>query len=49
MRFVWTEAFERQRTRGRPVLYAIIPHGVAPLGITAYPAFSRLSGGALCR
>jgi hypothetical protein len=48
-RLVWGEAFDRVRNGNKPVIFAIIPHGVAPLGITAYPAFSRLGGGALCR
>ena len=52
MRMVWGEAFERYRTtkagEGRPVIFAIIPHGIAPLGVTGYPAWSRLCGG-VCR
>ena len=48
-RLVWGDGLERLRAKGKPIIFAIIPHGIAPLGITAYPAFSRLSGGALCR
>lgn len=51
MRLVWSDGFEAQRrsSSSQPVIFAIVPHGIAPLGITAYPAFSRLGGGALCR
>ena len=49
MRIVWGAGHEKLRREGKPLIFAVIPHGVAPLGITAYPAYSRLCGGALCR
>lgn len=49
MRLVWGDGLNGLRERGKPLIFAIIPHGIAPLGITAYPAYSRLCGSALCR
>ena len=49
MRLVWGDGLDQLRLKGRPLIFAIIPHGIAPLGITAYPAYSRLCGSTLCR
>ena len=45
MRLVWGDGLDQQRRAGKPLIFAIIPHGIAPFGITAYPAYSRLTGG----
>ena len=46
MRVVWPASFEQIRG-SQHCIFAAIPHGAAPLGITCYPLWSRL-GGALC-
>lgn len=47
MRVVWPKAVESLPT-GQPVIFAAIPHGVAPFGITMYPVWSKLFSGVLC-
>eukprot|EP00392_Amoebophrya_sp_AT5.2_P002646 g2651.t1 len=34
---------------GRPVIFCVIPHGVVPLAITAYPVWSKLFNSRVCR
>lgn len=45
-RVVWPAAFEKIRG-GQHCIFAAIPHGAAPLGITCYPMWTRLTG-SLC-
>jgi len=33
----------------QPLIFAVVPHGVAPLGVTAYPMWSKLFNSNLCR
>merc|ERR1719487_2168443 len=47
LRFVWPRGLAKVPS-GQPVIFAAIPHGVAPLGITCYPLWSKLWSGTLC-
>eukprot|EP00980_Cylindrotheca_fusiformis_P014440 scaffold3854_cov95-Cylindrotheca_fusiformis.AAC.2 len=53
--FVWPESLhrplvEQSKTKplDRPMIFCTIPHGAAPLGITAYPIWSKLFNNRLC-
>ena len=46
MRVVWPAAFETIRG-SQHCIFAAIPHGAAPLGITCYPLWTKLTG-SLC-
>ena len=48
LRFVWPETIHRPALDGQPVIFCAIPHGAAPLGITAYPIWSKLFNEKLC-
>jgi len=47
MKWVWPKSLEPPNTPG-PKIFCTIPHGLAPVGITAYPGWSRLFGDRLC-
>ena len=47
--YVWPETMHRPAMENQNVIFSIIPHGVAPLGITAYPLWSKLYNDKLCR
>lgn len=47
--YIWPQSMQRPNMMGKPVIFSIIPHGVAPLGITAYPLWSKLWNDRLCR
>lgn len=49
LNFVWPESVHRPAFDGEPVIFCAIPHGAAPLGITAYPIWSKLFNEKLCR
>jgi len=49
LKFVWPESIHRPALDGQPVIFCAIPHGAAPLGITAYPIWSKLFNEKLCR
>jgi len=42
-----TNGTTEQRQQQQPLLFCIVPHGVAPMGITAYAAWSKLFNGRL--
>lgn len=42
MRWVWPKSLSSPQDK--PVIFCVAPHGVAPLGVTAYPGFSKLFG-----
>ena len=55
-KFVWPESLHRGSGRSgggslpdRPLIFCAVPHGVAPLGVTAYPLWSKLWNDRLCR
>jgi 1-acyl-sn-glycerol-3-phosphate acyltransferase len=47
LRYVWPKSLQKLPA-GQPVIFAAIPHGVAPMGITCYPLWSKLWSGTLC-
>uniref|UniRef100_A0A7S2HJE3 Acyltransferase n=1 Tax=Helicotheca tamesis TaxID=374047 RepID=A0A7S2HJE3_9STRA len=49
MNFVWPQSIHRPAMESTPLLFCIVPHGVAPFGITAYPLWSKLFNDRLCR
>ena len=48
MQFVWPQTMQRPALEHQSMIFSIIPHGVAPLGITAYPMWSKLFNDRLC-
>jgi 1-acyl-sn-glycerol-3-phosphate acyltransferase len=49
MTYVWPEALHRPRMQDKAMIFCVVPHGVAPIGITAYPLWSKLWNDRLCR
>jgi hypothetical protein len=47
--FVWPKSIHPPALKDTPVLFCIVPHGVAPFGITAYPMWSKVWNARLCR
>jgi len=47
IKLVWPKSLQPPNLPG-PKLFCIIPHGLAPIGITAYPFWSKMFGGQLC-
>jgi hypothetical protein len=47
LRCVWPRSLAKLPA-GQPVIYAAIPHGVAPMGVTCYPLWSKLWSGTFC-
>mmetsp|Transcript_6696 Transcript_6696/g.10201 ORF Transcript_6696/g.10201 Transcript_6696/m.10201 type:complete len:383 (-) Transcript_6696:66-1214(-) len=48
LKVVWPKSLHRPNMEGTPVIYCIVPHGVAPYGITAYPIWSKLWNDQTC-
>jgi hypothetical protein len=48
MQFVWPDSMQRPAFDDQPMIFCAIPHGVAPMGITAYPFWSKLFNDKLC-
>jgi hypothetical protein len=48
LNFVWPETIQRPALIDQQVIFCAIPHGAAPLGITAYPMWSKLFNSKLC-
>jgi 1-acyl-sn-glycerol-3-phosphate acyltransferase len=46
--FVWPKTLHRPAMESTPMIFCAIPHGVAPLGITAYPLWSKLWNDKIC-
>ena len=49
--YVWPKSLysKNVKRKDRPLLFCMVPHGVAPFGITAYPLWSKLWNVRLCR
>lgn len=47
--FVWSASMQRPNMEKTPLIFCAIPHGVAPIGITAYPLWSCLWNDRICR
>jgi len=49
LRFVWPKSVaDNISSKSKPVIFCTVPHGVAPIGITAYPVWSKLFNDKLC-
>lgn len=55
MSYVWPESLQRPslttpngKNGDRPVIYCVIPHGLAPFGLVGYPYFSKVWNSKLC-
>merc|ERR1712166_111690 len=48
LRFLWPKALQRPACP-KPVIFCMVPHGVAPLAARAYPFYSKLFNDRLCR
>ncbi|CAB9514222.1 Diacylglycerol O-acyltransferase 2-like protein 6 [Seminavis robusta] len=46
--YVWPHSIHPPALAKTPVLFCIVPHGVGPFGITAYPIWSKLWNAKLC-
>lgn len=47
--FVWPKSLQRPAMENTPLIFCAVPHGVAPLAVTAYPLWSVLWNDRLCR
>jgi len=47
--YVWPQAMQRPAMENKSMIFCIVPHGVGPIGITAYPLWSKLWNDRLCR
>ena len=46
---VWPKSLHQSKDiRDKPVIFCLVPHGVAPLGATAYPMWSKIWSSCLC-
>jgi len=48
LQFVWPESIHRPALADKPAIFCAIPHGAMPIGITAYPMWSKLFNDKLC-
>eukprot|EP00811_Abedinium_folium_P035188 NODE_8001_length_1531_cov_4.324786.p1 GENE.NODE_8001_length_1531_cov_4.324786~~NODE_8001_length_1531_cov_4.324786.p1 ORF type:complete len:365 (-),score=95.70 NODE_8001_length_1531_cov_4.324786:325-1419(-) len=48
MRLVWPKALQSPEILENPKLFLMIPHGLLPMAISAWPFYSRLFGHQLC-
>ena len=48
IQFVWPTSVHRPALVDTPVIFCVIPHGVAPLGIVSYPLWSKVWNDKLC-
>jgi len=48
LQFVWPESIHKPALDDQPTIFCAIPHGAAPMGITAYPMWSKLFNDKLC-
>jgi Diacylglycerol acyltransferase len=46
--YVWPKSLHPPALDKTPALFCVVPHGVAPFGITAYPVWSKLWNARLC-
>lgn len=47
--FVWPKSLHPPALKDKAVLFCIVPHGVVPWGVTAYPVWSKIFNTRLCR
>jgi len=47
--FVWGKSVHPPKLADKPVLFCMVPHGVAPFGIVAYPLWSKVWNARVCR
>lgn len=45
---VWPDTLQQPKWKSRPLIFCLVPHGVAPLGATAYPMWSKIWSSKLC-
>jgi 1-acyl-sn-glycerol-3-phosphate acyltransferase len=45
---VWPKSLHESKYKEKPVLFCLVPHGIAPLGATAYPMWSKVWSSRLC-
>jgi len=48
LKAVWPESLHPPATESTPLIFCIIPHGVLPLGVMAYPFFSKVFNSRIC-
>lgn len=48
MNFVWPKSMQRPAMQDTPLIFCVVPHGVAPLGAAAYPLWDRLWNDKTC-
>jgi Diacylglycerol acyltransferase len=48
IKLVWPSTLQRPNMQHTPLIFCVVPHGVAPIGITTYPLWSRLWNDRLC-
>jgi len=48
LKLVWPKTMNTEAFKQSPTIFCIVPHGVAPLGVCAYPFFSKLWSNRLC-
>eukprot|EP00934_Nitzschia_sp_Nitz4_P003445 Nitzschia sp. Nitz4//scaffold369_size34440//21887//23005//NITZ4_007844-RA/size34440-processed-gene-0.25-mRNA-1//-1//CDS//3329549371//3435//frame0 len=46
---VWPKSIQRPALGNQPVIFCLVPHGVAPFGATCYPMWSKIWTSKLCR
>jgi len=46
--WVWPKSLHFPAAESSPLIFCVVPHGVAPLGITAYALWSKLFNSRLC-
>ena len=44
LKMLWPKALHYPAMSKQPLIFCVVPHGYAPLGITAYPLWSKLFG-----
>lgn len=45
---VWPKSLQRPVMEDKPVIFCLVPHGVAPFGATAYPMWGKVWSSKLC-
>lgn len=49
LRMVWPKSLHRPACGDKPIVFCMVPHGVAPIAAAAYPFYSKLFNDRLCR
>ena len=45
---VWPDTLQEPKWKNCPLIFCLVPHGVAPLGATSYPIWSKIWSSKLC-